>query len=146
MCYRKVVFGHHSCSHLMLFTTDDKLYSWNLINFAGMLSVQLTDVGDFNVPLVYDSVTIKAKPWMIIWPESLKKGQCGGIHGSLNDFWRCCSGGYSRWWVSRCRWWQHPKASVVLLSVFQQTFLDDPGLAGFDWFYASLVSGDNFWE
>ena len=56
------MFGRHSCSHLMLFAVDDKLYSWNLINFAGMLSVQLTDVGDFNVPLVYDSVTIKAKP------------------------------------------------------------------------------------
>jgi len=38
------VFGRHSCSHLMLFTTDDKLYSWNLINFAGMLSVHCNAV------------------------------------------------------------------------------------------------------
>lgn len=33
------MFGHQSCSHLMLFTTDDKLYSWNLISFTGMSPV-----------------------------------------------------------------------------------------------------------
>jgi len=34
----------------------------------------------------------------------------------------------------------------IIVSVSTDVFLDDPGLAGFDWFYASLVSGDNFWE
>jgi len=48
VCCRQVVFGRQSCSHLMLFTTDDKLYSWNLINFAGLLFLRLNAVYDYH--------------------------------------------------------------------------------------------------
>jgi len=47
VCCRQVVFGRQSCSHLMLFTTDDKLYSWNLINFAGVLFLRVNAMYDY---------------------------------------------------------------------------------------------------
>ena len=49
VCCRQVVFGRQSCSHLMLFTTDDKLYSWNLINFAGLLFLHLNAMYDYTI-------------------------------------------------------------------------------------------------
>lgn len=95
---RRVVFGRQSCSHLMLFTTDDKLYSWNLINFAVEWSLLLA-VATITANPASDVVAIFTQDsrLMILTPKSSKSiyrnGNIGSSQVSAAQFVPCKSPG-----------------------------------------------------